>query len=354
MKSFNRAITIAIVLTLMLAGSTTAQTAPAPAQTVPATAGQQAVNKIVEDTTSNLNETLRQLINARAQQYGSRSRGVLVIPTAEIKPQDVVTVMEDMTVMCRIFEKKLAQSHLIREEYDSRLGFSSGLVLSIPFSSDSRSTGAGAMYVQGYGALFMTKVDFLLSPPPKAQEEKKTEEEDTDPLWTETKQEIYAPEEVSRRSRTDDRSEEKYDAEKVENLKTTLIKALKHAANIRAVKSDESVILTVTGKGSQSAGVTIQAIGRGEILVEDKYNKTVSIVEAPSLSDIGFSSPTVLVIRAKKSDIETFAKGQYDFDQFRQRTQLLLYPFLGASVGGPSRSSPTNVIYGGSSNRRIR
>lgn len=344
MKSFIKAITITIVLNLLLAGSTTAQTVPAPAPPAPPAVSQQVVSKMVEDTTSNLSETLRQLNIATTGQYGGGR--VLVIPTAEIAPQDLFTMMEDMTVMCRIFDKRLAQSQPLRGRFSSSLGWTF-------FSQDSRST--GAMYVQGYGTLFLTKVDFLLSPPPEAPEEKKTKEEDTDPLWTQMRQEIYAPEEVSRRRRADDRPEEKYDAEKVAELKETLIKTLKHAANIRGLKPDESVILTVIGKDSRSAGVTIQAIGRtGEILVEDKNNKIVSIVEAPSLSDIGFSSPTVLVIRAKKSDIDAFAKGQYNFDQFRQCTQLLLYPLLGASVGGPSRSSPTDMFYLGSSNSRIR
>jgi len=345
MKSFIRAITITIVLTLITAGSARTQVTSAPVQTTPSAAIQQLQQQMIKEANKRADDFRQnyfQLNIASKGQYGGGK--VLVIPTAEIMPQDVGTMMEDMTVMCRIFDKKLAQSQPLRVRFSSNLGWTF-------FSQDSRST--GAIYVQGYGTLFLTKVDFLLSPPPEAPVEKETKEEDVDPVWEQMKQEMYTPEEDRRRR--PDRPEEKYDAEKVENLKTTLIKALKHAANIRGLKSDESVILTVIGKASQSAGVTIQAIGgTDEILVEDKRNKIVSIVKAPSLSDIGFSSPTVLVISAKKSDIDAFAKGQYDFDQFRQRTQLLLYPFLGEIVGGPSRSYPTDMFYGGSSNRRIR
>jgi len=342
MKSFIRAITITIVLNLLLAGSTTAQITPTPAPTAPAAVAPQVVSEVdktLPSLLSDLNGKLIQLKIATTGQYGGGK--VLVIPTAEITPQDLVTMMEDMTVMCRIFDKKLGQSQPVRGlrgQFSSSLGWTF-------LSQDSRST--GAMYIQGYGTLFLTKVDFLLSPPPEAQEEKKTEEEDTDPLWTEMRQEIYAPEEA-RRSRSDDRPEEKYDAEKVENLKTTLIKALKHAANIRALKPDESVILTVTGKVSQSGQLDTR------VYISDLRGRPRYITTEPGGAGSGSLSPTVLTIRAKKADIDAFAKGQYDFDQFRQRTQLLLYPFLGASVGGPSRSSPTNVIYGGSSNRRIR
>jgi len=199
------------------------------------------------------------------------------------------------------------------------------------------------MYIQGYGALFLTKVDFLLSPPPEAPEEKETEEEDTDPLWKQMRQEIYAPEEVSRGRSTGERPEEKYDAEKVEELKETLIKTLKHAANIRNLKPDESVILTVTGKASQSGSFVTRVYKSGD----SKYIATES-----AGAGSGSLSPTVLTIRAKKSDIDAFAEGQLSFDQFHQKTQLISYPYLGGGLtSGPSRSSWSGI---GSSRRTRR
>ena len=217
MKSFIRVITITIVLNLLLTDSTTAQTAPATAPTPPATAIQQVifeVDKTLDSRLGDLNEKLIQLKIATTGQFDDG--GILVIPTAEIKPQDLVTLMEDMTIMCRIFGKKSTQSYTTTTTTGR---FRSSLGLSMPFSRDSRSI--KAMYVQGYGALFLTKADFPLSPPPQAQQEKETKEEDVDPIWEQMKREMYTPEEA-RRSRTDDRPEEKYDAEKVENLKTKI------------------------------------------------------------------------------------------------------------------------------------
>ena len=40
---------------------------------------------------------------------------------------------------------------------------------------------------------------------------------------------------------------------------------------------------------------------------------------------MGISSATVLTIRAKKSDIDAFAKGQQDYEQFRQKVQIFTY-----------------------------
>ncbi|MBA7478747.1 hypothetical protein ES707_14175 [subsurface metagenome] len=270
------------------------------------------------------------------------SGAVLVIPTAQMKIENLAAITADMSIMSRIFDKKLSQARLTTGGSWPTIGFES------TFFGRSRSSGAiEAIYLEGYGALFLMKVNVLLSPPPETQEEKKTEEEDTDPLWTETIQEMYAPPEVNRRRRTD-RPEEKYDAEKVEDLKETLIKTLKHAANIRNLKPDESVILTVIGKASQSATrTTTSSYSLGGDLSgrrRDRRGSTYNITNTLGGAETGTFPPTVLTIRAKKSDIDAFAKGQLSFDQFTQKTLLLSYSYLGGNVDvGPSRSSRTRM-----------
>jgi hypothetical protein len=343
MKSFIRVITITIVLNLMLAGTTTAQITPAPAPvpTAPAGVSQQAVSESADKARdSRLNDLIERIEQLRIATTGHYHGGrVLVIPTAEMQPQDLVTMMEDMTVMCRIFDKRLEQSNLV----SGRFTTGSRIILPTPFSWDSGPT--GAMYIQGYGALFLTKVDFLLSPPPEAPEEKETEEEDTDPLWTQMRQEIYTPEEVGRGRSTGERPEEKYDAEKVEELKETLIKSLKHAANIRNLKPEESIILTVTGKAGQSGPFVTRLYKSGD----SKYITTGS-----AGAGSGSLSPMVLTIRAKKSDIDAFSEGKLSFDQFTEKTQLLSYSYLSENVGGPSRSSSIGMYYGGRTGRSSR
>ncbi len=357
-KAFTQTIIVFIAINLMTAGFALAQNAPDEAsreeaireEVIAAQKQAEVVQRQMEAAQEQIPATRQAIISYDEMMATSvaprlglpvvlpRSGGgaVLVIPAAQMKVEDLAAITEDMTVMSRIFDTKLSQAHLTT----GRGGWFVGL--DPFFGRDSRTT--EAIYLEGYGALFLMKVNVLLSPPPETQQEKETKEEDIDPLWAETRRQMYEPEKVSRTRRTD-RPEEKYDAEKVEDLKETLIKTLKHAANIRALKPDESVILTVIGKAGQSAGVTIKAINtRGEYLILDKDKRTTSIVKAPSLSDIGFSSPTVLTIRAKKSDIDAFAKGQLDFDQFRQKTQLLSYSYLGGNIGGgPSRSSLTDI-----------
>jgi hypothetical protein len=263
---------------------------------------------------------------------GSRSSGVvLVIPTAEIKTQDLVTITEDMTVMSRIFEKNLKQAHI--ETARGGLFLSRSDALSLLF--EGRGGAIQSMYLQGYGALFLMKVEFPLSPPPQVEEKPETKkEEGGDAVWEHMREELYEPQEAARRESGP--PPEKYDAEKVENLKTTLVKSLKHATNIRGLKPDESVILTVTGSGG-SGGNTRMITTRGVIAA----NRRRAVVRQPV--SVGTESPShiMLVIRAKKSDIDSFAKGDLDYDQFRQRTGVFTCPCLGTEPGlGGSFNDP--------------
>lgn len=257
--------------------------------------------------------------------FGSRSGNasdVLVIPSAEITTEDVATITEDMNIMSGIFEKSLQQAQI---KVNSMFMTGSDPFRMFTLSKPSTQ----GMYLQGYGALFLMKVDFPLSPGPQDEEkpeEQQEKEEDADPVWTQMKRDMYEPEK-SRKEQTK-RSENKYDAEKVENLKTAFIKSLKHATNIRSLKPDESVILTITGSHHSSGYKSIRTIpGRNEVIVIDKNNKS-QILTGDQVGNVGLSLPTVLVIRAKKSDIDRFAKADLDFDQFKENTQILTSAYL--------------------------
>jgi len=286
----------------------------------------------------------------RSVSFGSRSGSagtVLVIPSEQTTTEDLLTINEDMNVMSRIFEKNLDQERIAtvtssiflpgrRSPYGMLLGSSRNEIQS--------------MYLQGFGALFLLKVDFPLSPPPDVQEqEQETQKaEEGDPVWQEMRQEMYEPEKVDRRDRTD-HQESKYEPEKVENLKTTLIKALKHAANIRSLKKDESVILTVIGSG-EASGDTTMVTTRRTIMV----NGHKRIISEPFQVSTGLPSRTAVVIRTTRSKIDDFAKGDLDFDKFREQVQVLTYPLLGGADDG--HRNPFDAYYGsrstGYSNRR--
>jgi len=276
-------------------------------------------------------------------QHSGGGGGILVIPAAEMKVENLAGITEDMSVMSRIIDKKVSQSNLVTSRGRRLVDFNINPFL----GSGNRAT--EAIYLEGYGALFLMEINILLSAPPEAPQNEKTKEEDTDPVWSQMRREMYEPEDA-RRSRTDDRPKEKYDAEMVETLKTNLIKTLKHATNIQALKSEQLVILTVIGDKHRSGATVTQSISygrssgsrgstgsrtrgstgsrtrgstgsrtRGSTGSRTRSRRTVQT--APEV-ETGPLLPTVLTISAKKSDIDAFAKGELDYDQFRQRTGI--------------------------------
>ena len=280
---------------------------------------------------------------------GGKSSDVLVIPDTEIKAEDVAAITQDMQVMSRIFDKIFQGPRLIEGMFRDYGEF---------FGRGSRAT--QAIYLQGYGTLFLLEVDFPFSPPPKSTT-KEEQPEDADSVWQQAKQEIFYPTTIQRTQPQED----KYDAEKVEELKSRLIKALKHAANIRNLKPDELIILTVIGKGRNYGGGYgggmsgygggydggMSGYGRGDYgsstdngtsnrRYRSRYITTKSVP-----GGIGISAPTVLTIRAKKSDVDAFSKGDLDYDKFCEKVQILTCPYFGSKRGTATSSNNLGLLH---------
>ncbi|MHC4154887.1 MAG: hypothetical protein ACYST6_08205 [Planctomycetota bacterium] len=239
---------------------------------------------------------------------------VLVIPADQIKTKNLVTIMEDLSVMSRILDKKLGRS-----QHYSVLG-------NLSVFSDARA-GTQCIYLDGYGALFIIKVDFPLAPSVDTQEEEETEEP-TDRLWEETRQEIFVgPGTIrQRRIHVQQDTEHRYDAEKVEELKRNLIKSLRHAANIRTLEPEHWLIVTVIGSGETNIDGILTDSKTGTVTVIKKDGKIVETTYEGALpGNLGSSSPTVMTIRAQKSDVDALAEGLMDLNAFRENVQIYTY-----------------------------
>ncbi len=291
----------------------------------------------------------------RSSGYGmaiasTAGRKVLVVPAGQVKAEDLAEITEDMQIMSHILDERFKETRRIQGVFTDFGDF---------FGRDSRTT--EATYLQGYGVLFSMEVNFAFSPPPKPQgQQAEQTAEPVDSTWQRAKQQMFSPTDP-RRSRVSGPPEE-YDSQMVEELKRDLITTLKHAANIRGVQADEWVILTVIGGGRQSGGGGFMMGGMGAM-----YGGTSSGgmggfsggygvsggssgyssggmgggmggmmggtgggmggmgVGMGGFGGMGVSSATVLTIRAKKSDVDSFATGQQDFEQFRQKVQIFTY-----------------------------
>jgi len=270
-------------------------------------------------------------------------RKVLVVPAEEVKAQDLAEIMEDMQVMSHILDERFKETRRVQGVFTDFGDF---------FGRDSRTT--EATYLQGYGVLFSMEVNFAFSPTPEPQgQETEQTTENVDSTWQRARRQMFSPGDP-RISRGSGPSEE-YNSQMVEELKRDLITTLKHAANIRGVKADEWIILTVIGGGRQSGGVFT---GRGFMMggmggyggmMGGGYGVSGGssgsggggmmggmgggmmggmgggMGAMGGFAETNVSPATVLTIRAKKSDVDAFASGEQDFEQFRQKVQIFTY-----------------------------
>ena len=225
---------------------------------------------------------------------------VLVIPSGEVQAKELTATIKDMNVMCRILEKQLRGASLLPE----------GGWPSVARDLFGRKVSAiEGIYLEGYGALFLINVDFPLVAPVRPEEQKE-EAADVDQVWEQAKRDLYSGKEAH--EVTSECPEAVYDADKVENLITRLVKSLKHASNIRNLGPDDCIVIVVSGWGGQAESASFKGFGY--------------VVEVPLPSPkTGVSGRTVLTIRAKKADTDAFASGEMDWDTFGKAVQTVTY-----------------------------
>jgi hypothetical protein len=267
-------------------------------------------------------------------------RKILVVPATEVNSKELAEIIEDMQIMSHILDERFKETRRVQGVFTDFGDF---------FGRDNRQT--EAIYLQGYGVLFSMEVNFAFSPQPKPQPQQTAEpNEQVDSTWLKAKQQVFSPGESRGPDGPD--SAEEYNSQMVEELKRDLITTLKHAANIRDVQPNEWIILTVIGSGRLAGG-----FGGGGLMMggmggygSSGYGGAVSGGYAGGYSysggysdsggsmgggtggfgmsgfgGSGASAATVLTIRAKKSDIDTFAKDQQDYEQFRQKVEIFTY-----------------------------
>ncbi len=214
---------------------------------------------------------------------------IVVIPATmdtEQASQLSKAAVKDLNIMCRLFDNQLKLPQLVKTEpfRNIYVTYRSDQYLDLLHSFwGSKTRNTNCIYIQGYGALFFMRVDLPLTAPPPPVKPKEKPSEPVDKVWHQIKRELYGPRNVST-----DQSGKGID--RVEWLKTNIVKNLRHAANIKCLKPDELVIVTANGNEKEAG------------------------------------PPKVLIVRAKKSDIDAFSEGTLDLDGFREKIQIVAPP----------------------------
>lgn len=287
---------------------------------------------------------------ASAGPYRS-SRGSVPPVVVQFSSADETTVRdlsEDLDVMTHILDQSLAEG--ADEAPQQRMG------INLLFSGSQRLV--RALYLEDFGALFMVKVNFPLQ---GAAEQKPKEPSKGDNDWERARREVLG---ISDPSRAHDLVESQiaYDPKRVEDLKSFLVRALKNASNIRHLKADEAVTISVFGSPSLSAGARESGSdapaprtssskrvevrrGGGEAQVESQLQAGEKQLHAAqrALADVtrafggitansSYGQGTVLTVRVKKSDVDAFSKGDLDEDAFTKKVGFNAYTGAGHGV----------------------
>lgn len=243
-------------------------------------------------------------------------QAVLVVPTPDLPTEDLLALTEDMTVMCRIFDKALLPSRVnlgISDEVRSR-------ILRYLTNEVDQQTAQG-LYLDGYGALFFIDIDYPLAPPEPQGPAQPEPQEPTDSVWTQTIAEMTG------QQSDEDRTAQTYDPQKVENLKKTLTKTLAHAANIRMRGPQEFITLVVGALDDDNAAsyavYKARTAGRGVSVTPSSRGRRTSGWRSAAASGTRPAPAALMVMRVTKTDVDAFAKGQLTLAQFTDKVQTL-------------------------------
>jgi hypothetical protein len=317
-------------------------------------------------------------LNARSPRpSNSKARDSIPPLFIEFSPatrEQADTMEEDLSVMARLIDKALDQG--LGEDMPP-------VKLNLPMLYTSSGRSVRAMYLEGFGALFMVKVNFPVVAPPKV--ETRPEPASTNSEWDQVKTELREQDEqeTDRIAPTLDLTRGEFDASQVESLKKALLQSLKHASHIRTLKPDEFVAVSVFGSdlgevlkmnraaaNASPAGIAPAAPpasntptsntpkkkakadanelaadfaeapatgatarpGQPAELSAGETRLTRALVRITSKSSKSSAQGTVLTLRVKKSDVDAFTKGQLNLETFQKKAVFNAYVGNGYGV----------------------
>ena len=249
-----------------------------------------------------------------------RGGRTVVVPTGSADPRSFATLEEDLNVMARVLDKAISPK--------GDRGAHKAMGIEVNSFALGSPSPARNLYLEGYGAVFLLNVRFPLRAPPEKPEPAKDKEE-TSSEWEDAKSELYGPRPgeaplgVWETAHSFRGKAEEYDAQKVEDLKTDLLEALKNAAHIRQLKGDETVTVVVIG--GESARSEAGVLRKNPTASTPGTANRLYVAAGVDKRKGGSGPESTLVIRVKKSDVDALAKGKLDADEFRKKAAVIIY-----------------------------
>ncbi|MCX8154924.1 MAG: hypothetical protein N3J91_00500 [Verrucomicrobiae bacterium] len=255
----------------------------------------------------------------RGRQMPVRPIRTLVVSPRVVEAKQMADMEEDLAVMSRLLAKDVEFE--LREEDQRPMN-----VVISAFGDQVRAP--EAMYLEGFGAFFYLTVDFPLLPEAAAKADK-PEAPPMDSDWDRARAELFggAPEGprwvAPRIGVGEPPPPPAYKAEKVEDLKRVLLSCLRNAVNIRGMKAEDWVQVSVCsfprGAGGGEGGMAMSQVSVTTL----QDGKAVT----RSYGGGGGAGPRQgqLNLQIKRSDLQAYAEGKMTLEELRKKAQISVY-----------------------------
>ena len=228
---------------------------------------------------------------------------------------------EDLAIMTKLVENDLRKG--VGEDGNDK-----------PLGIDLVYTGTRsvrAMYMEGFGVLMMIKVNFPVFAPDRL-EARDTPRQPEVSDWEQAKRQLYG-QQAKESSAVHSRS--RYNQAQVHALKKMLILTMKNATNIHDIQPEEWLSFSVFGHPVATSKVAKPVVERnrksgaarnfaGEVAPQDA--EPFGSSSTPSSFKVQVSqNGTVMTLRARRGDIEAFARGKTSYEDFARLVQTQSY-----------------------------
>ena len=293
------------------------------------------------------------------RQIPSQSK-IMVVPTEEVRPDQLTAISEDLGVMLHLLKQKTAENRSERA--------------SVVFSDfgdffKAQRPAFEALYLQGHGVLFFLEAQFdLASTPEPDLEPSSADVAHVDPVWQSARRAMLTPKGASPQAVPPSTQLS------ADELAAAIIPTLKHAANIRFLGPPETITIRVLKKDPAMAARGFAMYGGGGTMMMNmdetyggyaggggaygaagggfvgsgqagsEYGTESQPQEARSSSanrrarsDLDTLSRIVgvrtspspaanaLTLHVLKSDVDDFAQGKIPLEEFKRRVKVLKY-----------------------------
>ncbi|MCC6233457.1 MAG: hypothetical protein IT580_12480 [Verrucomicrobiales bacterium] len=291
----------------------------------PAESVKRVVRSALRDAERAMSEAARVGHQVAVSFHRGGAPSAVVLPSDDMKPEAADALTEDLMVMSRILQKALRTPENERNVFGSWVGVEMG-------RWGGFGRGIDALYLDGFGALFLLSVDFPLVKP--AEAEVKADPAEVDETWERARRELRGAPRTGGSFFGDAEfgaspdEQRQFEATRVEELTERVIDTLRHASNLKGLREEETVAVTVFGPASEGGGKVKgrrgeRGSGRGGAAAAagggagGVYGLMTGAEEG-----VGPRRGSVLTFRVKKAVVVEFAAGKLSREEFVRRVQV--------------------------------